>query len=107
MFAAMISFQDSNIRTIFKTVSHACNRAGMGLFSMVENRKENCMNITINGSTEAGDYSSVAGLLAEQGLDPKLVVVELNGKILPSADFSTTRLKEGDSVEIVQFVAGG
>lgn len=65
------------------------------------------MNVTINGSTEAGDYSTVAELLGQQGLDPKLVVVELNGKIVPAADFATTSLKEGDSVEIVQFVAGG
>ncbi|MBD5640805.1 MAG: sulfur carrier protein ThiS [Desulfovibrio sp.] len=65
------------------------------------------MNITINGSTEAGDYSTVAELLASQGLDPKLVVVELNCKIVPAADFGQTSLQEGDSVEIVQFVAGG
>ncbi len=65
------------------------------------------MEVTINGSTEAGDYSTISELLARQGLDPKLVVVELNGKIVPGADFASTRLKEGDSVEIVQFVAGG
>lgn len=65
------------------------------------------MDVTINGSTESGDYSTVSELLKRQGLDPKLVVVELNGKILPAADFATTNLVEGDSVEIVQFVAGG
>lgn len=65
------------------------------------------MNVIINGSTEAGDYTTIADLLARQSLDPRLVVVELNGKIVPEADFGATQLAEGDSVEIVQFVAGG
>lgn len=65
------------------------------------------MEVIINGNSETGDYSSVLELLQRNSLDPHLVVVELNGKILPEADFSSTQLKEGDAVEIVQFVAGG
>lgn len=65
------------------------------------------MEVIINGSSEAGDYTTVRDLLEKQGLDPNLVVVELNGKILPAAEFDTTKLVEGDAVEIVQFVAGG
>lgn len=65
------------------------------------------MEVIINGNNEIGDYANVSELLASSGLDPKLVVVELNGKIVPMADFATTQLKEGDVVEIVQFVAGG
>lgn len=65
------------------------------------------MEIIINGSSEAGDFSTIAQMLEERGLDPKLVVVELNGNILPAADYARTSLAEGDTVEIVQFVAGG
>lgn len=65
------------------------------------------MEITVNGNSAFGDYETVAELLKERDLDPKLVVVELNGKILPAADYNATKLKEGDTVEIVQFVAGG
>lgn len=65
------------------------------------------MNIIINGNSEAGDYSTVRQLLDERALDPKLVVVELNGEILPKTKYESTALKEGDAVEIVQFVAGG
>lgn len=65
------------------------------------------MEIIINGKNEAGNYTSVLELLNRNSLDPHLVVVELNGKILPEADFATTQLQEGDAVEIVQFVAGG
>lgn len=65
------------------------------------------MEIIINGNTRAGDFSTVASLLEKNELDPKLVVVELNGKILPKDEYQTLQLKEGDAVEIVQFVAGG
>ena len=65
------------------------------------------MEVIINGNSSMGNYSTISELLKSQGVDPKLVVVELNGKILPAGDFDTTKLKEGDVVEIVQFVAGG
>ncbi len=64
------------------------------------------MDIIINGKTEAGDFSTVSDLLSREDLDPKLVVVELNGQVLPKADYDNP-LKEGDAVEIIQFVAGG
>ena len=40
------------------------------------------MEVVINGKSEAGDFSTVEQMLRERGLDPYLVVVELNGKIL-------------------------
>lgn len=64
------------------------------------------MEIIINGNSRAGDFADVNDLLAREDLDPKLVVVELNGRILPKEDY-TQPLKNGDAVEIVQFVAGG
>lgn len=65
------------------------------------------MEVIINGATRAGDFTTVAQLLKDDGLDPKLVVVELNSKILPAAEYDSTMLNNGDTVEIVQFVAGG
>lgn len=65
------------------------------------------MEIVVNGQTTAGNFTTAQQLLEARGLDPRLVVVELNGKILPAADFASQPLKDGDTVEIVQFVAGG
>ena len=65
------------------------------------------MEIIVNGKDAAGDFSTVAELLDKEELDPRLVVVELNGHILPAADYATKKLAPGDTVEIVQFVAGG
>lgn len=65
------------------------------------------MELIINGASSSGDFSTVSELLKSESLDPKLVVVELNGRILQAADYGSTRLADGDSIEIVQFVAGG
>ncbi|MFG6374671.1 MAG: sulfur carrier protein ThiS [Desulfovibrio sp.] len=65
------------------------------------------MEVVINGKSEAGDFSTVEQMLRERGLDPYLVVVELNGKILQKQEYATKKLQDGDTVEIVQFVAGG
>lgn len=64
------------------------------------------MEVIINGKNRAGDFTTVRELLQTEDLDPRLVVVELNGKILPKDDYEKP-LQEGDAVEIVQFVAGG
>lgn len=64
------------------------------------------MDIVINGKSSSADFKDVNDLLAREDLDPKLVVVELNGRILPKEDYEKP-LKDGDVVEIVQFVAGG
>ena len=64
------------------------------------------MDIVINGKSSSADFKDINDLLAREDLDPKLVVVELNGRILPKEDYEKP-LKDGDVVEIVQFVAGG
>ncbi len=65
------------------------------------------MELTINGKTEAADFTTMGALLNSRDLDASRMVVELNGKILPKDDYATVKLSDGDVVEIVQFVAGG
>ena len=59
-----------------------------------------------------GEELDIAGItaaeyLAENGYDTKRVAVELNGDILPKAQYDSTVLQDGDSVEVVSFVGGG
>ncbi len=66
------------------------------------------MRLEINGKTrevEAG--RSVAGLLADLELDPRLVVVELNREIIRRDEIENVALSDGDRLEIVHFVGGG
>ena len=65
------------------------------------------MNITTNGEAASIDPSTVQDYLISLGIDPLRVAVELNLDILPKAQYQTTLLKEGDSLEIVHFVGGG
>lgn len=51
--------------------------------------------------------TTVAELLERLGLNPKTVVVEVEGAIVPRADFAARRLAPGMRVELVQFVGGG
>ena len=63
--------------------------------------------VKINGEELNITGKTVAQLLAESGYDIKRVAVELNGDILPKAQFDSTVLQDGDSVEVVSFVGGG
>jgi len=65
------------------------------------------VNITTNGEAASIDPSTVQDYLISLGIDPLRVAVELNLDILPKAQYQTTLLKEGDSLEIVHFVGGG
>jgi thiamine biosynthesis protein ThiS len=65
------------------------------------------MPIIVNGQTRSDHPATVAALLAELGLDPIRVAVELNLEILPRDRFAATGLNDGDTLEIVQFVGGG
>jgi sulfur carrier protein len=66
------------------------------------------MRVFLNGeSAEAPDSVSVEGLLQELGVSLAGVAVERNREIVPKSLYATTRLCEGDRIEIVQFVGGG
>lgn len=63
--------------------------------------------VKINGEMCSADGRSVAEMLADMGYSEKRVAVEINEQIVPKADYSSTFLKDGDSVEVVRFVGGG
>lgn len=65
------------------------------------------MIIKVNGEDYLTEKQILAQLLSEMGIMPERVAVELNFKVIKKADFSTQILKEGDSIEIVNFVGGG
>jgi sulfur carrier protein len=68
---------------------------------------EASVHITVNGETATIAAMSVLRYLESLSIDPQRVAVELNLDILPKAEYGTTLLKEGDSLEIVHFVGGG
>jgi thiazole synthase len=66
------------------------------------------MRLMINGEArEVAGEPTVAGLLSQLGLDARKIAVERNLEIVRRAEFDTTRLAEGDRLEIVHFIGGG
>lgn len=66
------------------------------------------MQLTINGEIrDVADNLHISALLDSLELASARVVVELNRDIVMPADYSTTLLQNGDSLELVQFVGGG
>lgn len=66
------------------------------------------IRIRVNGrprEVEAG--TPVSALLAELGLDERMVVVEHNRRILRRNEHEDVSLDEGDRLEVVHFVGGG
>ncbi len=65
------------------------------------------MRLKVNGEMKDTDASTLYDVIVSMGLDPSRVAAELNGRIVPRADFKDTAVKENDSLEIVHFVGGG
>lgn len=66
------------------------------------------MQVTANGdAVHLVEGSTVSDLLAGMGLGGKWVLVERNGEPVRRADLETTRLADGDRLELVRAVAGG
>lgn len=67
------------------------------------------MTIQINGEpVDISAEMTVTKLLAERKVKmPDMVSVELNGNILERANFESTTVRDGDTVELLYFMGGG
>ena len=67
------------------------------------------MVITVAGNKkEVKDGLTVAQLVVDEKVEtPEYVTVTVNDEFLNRADFETTVLKDGDTVEFLYFMGGG
>ena len=66
------------------------------------------MTVVVNGNdTQVSDGLAISGLIEALALKPERLAVELNRRIIRRSEWDSTRLSEGDKVEIVNFVGGG
>lgn len=63
--------------------------------------------IYINGKGFEQTQIKLTDYLDENGINRLWIAVEINEEILPKAEYDTAVLKDGDCVEIVNFVGGG
>ena len=66
------------------------------------------MKIQVNGEPrDVEDGLTIGALLEELKIRPARVVIEVNREIVGRDAYASTRLKDGDTLEIVHFVGGG
>ena len=66
------------------------------------------VQVRVNGEElRLPEGASVSALLERLKISTPRVAVERNRQIVPKADYSSTPLKEGDVLEVVEFVGGG
>ena len=65
------------------------------------------MRIRINGKDEDMDAVSVLDVLKIRNIEPRMVAVEVNSKMIERDDYGTTQLKDDDEVEFLYFMGGG
>jgi len=62
----------------------------------------------VNGEERAiHDGTTIADLVAALSLGGRRIAVELNRDIVPAAEYRSRPIRDGDQIEIVQFVGGG
>ena len=66
------------------------------------------VRLTVNGEArEVPDALSAAELVEQLGLRREAVVVERNEEVIPRPLLDQVKLAEGDTIEIIQMIAGG
>ena len=63
--------------------------------------------VKVNGEEKDIAGKTLAEHFATTKYDMKRVATEINGEIVPKAQYAQMVLKDGDNVEVVSFVGGG
>jgi len=65
------------------------------------------MKISLNGKPVEVRSRTLELLLAERGLHPDALIVELNSELIKKENWPETIIREGDNLELLNFVGGG
>lgn len=64
--------------------------------------------ITVNGKQSPDALGiTLKEYLENSGYNIARVAVEINGEIIPKANYTEYKIKENDKIEVVSFVGGG
>jgi len=66
------------------------------------------LDVILNGESKSiKTDSSITDLIQLMGLGDARIAVELNLEIVPRSEHATTKLKAGDTLEVVHAIGGG
>ncbi len=63
--------------------------------------------VKINGEDVNANGKKLTDYLKDAGYDNRFIAVEINEEIISKSQYAETVLKDGDVVEVVNFVGGG
>jgi len=65
------------------------------------------MRLIINGKPEDVTGPTVLEVLKAKDVEPQMVAVELNSKMLEREELASARLQDGDTLEFLFYMGGG
>jgi thiamine biosynthesis protein ThiS len=65
------------------------------------------MKIILNGSAVNTESSDLASLVKSRGLESSSLVIEHNKNVVKQENWAATPVREGDTIELLNFVGGG
>lgn len=65
------------------------------------------MLVKVNGKEEVIEETTLDDLLRSKKVEPQMVTVELNGRMINRKHLTSTPLHEGDEIEFLYFMGGG
>ncbi|MCP9456465.1 MAG: sulfur carrier protein ThiS [Nitrospira sp.] len=65
------------------------------------------MLVKINGKVEEVPGGTLLDLLKSKQIEPQMVAVEVNDRVVDREHLATTALNEGDQIEFLFYMGGG
>ncbi|ATX79823.1 sulfur carrier protein [Mariprofundus aestuarium] len=65
------------------------------------------ITIHINGEDRTVRAGTLTELVAEMGLEKRMIAIECNLEVVPKSQYDSTALKDGDRIELVHMIGGG
>jgi thiamine biosynthesis protein ThiS len=65
------------------------------------------MQIQLNGENTQVAAINLTDLVAELGLEQRMIAIERNMEVVPKSEYTATQLEENDRIELVHMIGGG
>ena len=65
------------------------------------------MKISLNGKQVEVKSRTLEQLISERGLHPDALIVEVNSELIKKENWGETIIRDGDTLELLNFVGGG
>ncbi|MBT4837547.1 MAG: sulfur carrier protein ThiS [Methylococcales bacterium] len=66
------------------------------------------MNIILNGTPKnMSNVFYVKDLITELNLSGKRIAIEINEEIIPRSNYSSQKITDGDTIEVIHAIGGG